>query len=254
MTWRTIAARDLREYWADGTLRNFAALFGALGLAAGVGAADGGVQLAVAVGFLALGAAPLTAVLLAHDRLPTGVASGRARLTLSLPHSRRAYVAGTAVGVLGVAVGALALAVGAAAAAVAVAGAPADAGLLAALVAVGVALAAALVGGTFATTATLRSSTLAAGATAALYCGALAWPGVVGLATTVAGLDLPRVAVDALVVASPVQGAVLALAAGGVTVTPLAGALPWWAGVVSLGAWSIGGTAAAVHRFAGLDL
>lgn len=257
VTWRTVAARDLRESLADGTLRTLGVLFGAGGLLAGRLAADGGdggaVTLVVAA--LALGAAPLTAALLVHDSLPARRASGRTRLTLSLPLSRRAYVVGTAAGAVGVAVGALAVAVAAASAVVVLTGAAADAGLLAAVTVAGVALTAALAAGTTAATATLSSSsTLAAGATAALYGGSLLWPVVVLAGAGLVGAPAQSAVVTAVLALSPVQAAALALAAAGVSVTPLAAALPWWVGAVVLAAWTVGATALAVRRFGRLEL
>lgn len=253
MTWWTIAARDLRESLADGTLWRLGILFGAGGLVAGSLAVDGGgAPLVVAV--LALGAAPLTAVLLAHDSLPARRASGRTRLTLSLPHSRRAYVLGTAAGAFGVAVGALAVAVGATSTVAVLGGGNADAGLIAAVTVVGVALTAALVAGTVAATATLRSPTLAAGVTVALYGGSLLWPVVVLLAAGLVGVPTESPVVTGVLALSPVQAAALALSVAGVSVTPLAGVLPWWAGVLVLAAWVVCATALAVQRFRRLEL
>lgn len=256
MTWQAIAGLDLTTYRADGTLRNFGAFFVLAGAATGALAPAGSVP--TLLGGFALFGAPLTAVTLAHEPLPSRVASGRTRLTLSLPHSRSEYVVG---------VGAVAFAVAAAAGVLAVlvglvtavaAGTPVDVGSLVTVLAGAVALTAASVGATLAVTAGVRSTTLAATLAYGGVLLAFVWPMVVaGFAVVLdatVGASVPQAVFDYAIPATPLYGALYALGFGG-----FSAGLAWpeaarVAGVLSLAAWSAGGTAFAVRRFDSLEL
>jgi ABC-type transport system involved in multi-copper enzyme maturation permease subunit len=257
VTWRVLARRDLREYRAGGTLWKLAAVFALVGaLAALTGTAASGL-LSAALGLVAVFAAPLVAVSFAHDAVPGRVANGRARLTLSLPHSRRAFVAAAAAVAGSLAVLALTAAFSVGLAVAIAVGVAVDAATVAALYAVGVALATAFVGGTLAATVTLRSTTLAATAAYGAFLVSYAWPAVLGVAFAVlnaAGVTLPDGTLDLAVAASPFYAALAVFSGvpvGGLGGGPTTGT---WLGVVSLTAWAAGGIALAVRRFDRVDL
>ena len=115
MTWPVVARRDLRELLAEKTLYYFCALFALVGGGVASIAARGQAptRLSHLVALLFLFATPPLAVTFVQQAIPRSVTTGRIRLTLSLPHSRAAFVAGvgaaavvaalavTAAGVLG---------------------------------------------------------------------------------------------------------------------------------------------------------
>lgn len=257
MTWRVLARRDLREYRASGAVWKLAGVFALVGAGAGVTGTAAPGLLSGALGAVAVFAVPLTAVSLAHDVLPGRAANGRARLTLSLPHSRRAFVAGTAAAVLALALLALTAAFAASLLVAAALGVAVDVATVAALFAVGVALAAAFVGGTLAATATLRSTTLAAALAYGAFLVSYAWPAVLAVATAVveaAGVTLPDGTLDPVNAASPFYAALAVFSGIPVGGLGAGGGTALWLGVASLVAWAVGGTALAARRFDGVDL
>ena len=254
MTWQAVARLDLATYRADGTLRNFGVLFALGGVL--VGATAPADPLSMLLGGIGLLAAPTTAVTLAHDILPGRVVSGQVRVPLSLPHTRREYVVGVGAAAFGVAVAITVLAVFLGLLAATAVGTPVDLPQVAGFLAAGVGLTAALVGGSLAVTAGVRSTTLAAALAYGLFAVSFVWPVVLAatdavLAATV-GVTVPGVALDYAVPVSPVYGAVYGL--GGVAATSLPMAAARAAGVLSLAAWSVGGTALAAERFDRLEL
>jgi Cu-processing system permease protein len=258
VTWRVLAGRDLYEYRVSGTLWKVAVLFALAGTAGAVPASAAAGLLTGALSVVGAFAVPLLAVSLAYGRIPERVASGRARLTLSLPHSARAFVAGSGAAVLAVSVLALASSFAAGTAVAAALGVAVDVANVVSVFVVGLALTAAFVGGTLAATATLRSTTLAAAVAYGWFLVSYAWPAVLtvvlALVEVAVGAQLDNVALEPVIAVSPPYAA-LALfngvpldsvgAENGATV---------WAGVTSLAAWTVGGTTLAARRFAASEL
>lgn len=256
MTWQAVARLDLATYRDDGTLRNFCVLFALVGAAAGATLPAG--PLPTLLGGFALFAAPMTAVTLVHELLPGRVASGRVRLTLSLPHSCREYVVGVGAAAFAVAAVAGVLAVLAGLLTATAVGTPVDLGQVVGFLVAAVALTAAFVGGTLAVTAGVRSTTLAAALAFSFFGASFVWPIIVAVGEAVLaatlGVAVPQVALDYALLASPVYGAVYGLGFGSFSAAQVPAAAARAAGVLSLVAWSIGGTALADRRFGRLEL
>ena len=260
MTWPVVARRDLRELLADSTLLyfcGFLALLGA-GIAFLVARGQQPTSLPDILAVLFMLAVPVTAVIITHDAIPSRVANGRVRLSLSLPHSRAAFVAG--IGAASV-VATLAAAAAATLAALAVYlayGAPTDALATVAMAAITCLLAAAFVGATLAFTARSRSTTLSAATAFGFFLLSFVWPAVVSVGVVVLagsfGVSIPAGAAETATQLSPIYAYQNALSAVGLALSGSAGSLPEWGGVVVLLAWAGLGYALAARRFGGIDL
>lgn len=260
MTWPAVARRDGRELAADNTLLVFVALFVVLG--AGIAYGSTGVErpgpLSDALALVAMFAVPLTAGTVTHEAVPRNVASGRVRLTLSLPHSRRAFLAGVGAARLALVTAVFCLAVAAGAAVYLLRGGPLNALRLGWLVAATVLLGAAFVAVTLAVTARSRSTALAAAASYGFFLLAFTWPAAVALGRVLLagqfGVAVPESTADAVAQLSPVFAFRDAMAAVGATGGVAPGPLPAWACLLVLAAWAAVGFGIAEVRFSRVDL
>jgi Cu-processing system permease protein len=259
VTWPVVARRDLRTLRADNSLLIFGGFFALLAAALAYGATNRGVTpLPTTLAMLFLFAVPLTAGTLTHEAVPNAVASGRARLTLSLPHSRAAFLAGAGAARLATTLLAVAAAVVVAAVVYVFRGAPLAPVAVVAVVAVAVLLAAAFVASTLAFTARSPSTTLAAATTFGFFLLALFWPVALAFGRVVAagqfGVRLGSGFVDTFVVLSPVYAYLNAVAAAGVDSVGTAGSAPDGVGALVLLAWTVLTFALAARNFDTVDL
>jgi Cu-processing system permease protein len=259
VTWPVVARRDLRTLRADNSLLIFGGFFALLAAAIAYGATNGALTpLPTTLAMLFLFAVPLTAGTLTHEAVPSAVASGRARLTLSLPHSRAAFLAGAGAARLATTLLSVAAAVVVTAVVYAFRGGSLAPVRVLAVVAVCALLAAAFVASTLAFTARSRSTTLAAATTFGFFLLALFWPVALALGRVVAagqfGVDLGSGFVDTYVVLSPIYAYLNALAAVGVDSVGPVGSLPDGVGVAVLVGWTVFAFALAAHRFDGVEL
>jgi ABC-type transport system involved in multi-copper enzyme maturation permease subunit len=260
VTWRVVARRDLRELAADNTLPVFVVLFAVLGggIAYGSTRVPSPAPLPDALALVVLFAVPLAAGTVTHEAVPRNVSNGRIRLTLSLPHSRREFLAGVGAARLAVVTASTLVSVAAGALVYLVRGGPLDPLGVAALVALAVLLGAAFVAVALALTARSTSTTLAAATTFGFFLLAFAWPVAVAVGRVVlAGqfrVRLPPGTTDTVVQLSPIYAFQNAANALGVAMSAPTGRLPEWAGVVVLVAWSVLAFALAARRFDGIDL
>lgn len=259
MTWDVVARRDLREFRADRTLLYFGALFALLGGGLAFFATNGSTTQPFSdiLPPVLLFAVPLTAVTLSHSAVPERAASGRLRLTLSLPHSRAAYVAGAGAASVAATVLLTALAAAVGVLVFLLRGGPIELLRLLGLLAASSLLAAAFVAGTLAFTAGSRSPTLSTATAYGFYLLSFIWPAVVAIATVVLasefGVTLPEGLAPHLVHCSPLfafQAAVSLLDAS----APSGGGVSPWFGVLVLAAWVVLGYALAVRKFDRLAL
>lgn len=260
MTWQVVARRDLRELLAEHTLLYFSGFFALLGAGISLLGVRGQqpTPLPNLLAILFTFAVPLTAGTLAHGSIPRSVSSGRIRLSLSLPHSRRAFVAGVGAAT---AIATLAAAVAAVLAGLVVYlvyGGPTDVLGVVALFALAALLAAAFVGATLAFTARSRSTTLSAATAFGFFLLSFLWPAFVAAGTAVlvgpVGVPVPPGTAETVTQLSPIYAYQNAAAAVGLGLSGPAGRIPEWGGVVVLFAWASLGYAAAARRFDGIDL
>lgn len=260
MTWPVVARRDLRELLADNTLLYFCALFALLGAGVAFLATRGQqpTSLPNVLVMLFVFVVPVTAVTLAHESIPRNVANGRVRLTLSLPHSRAAFVAGVSAATFAATLAATTAAALAALVVYVARGAPTELLGAAALLAATGLLAAAFVGATLAFTARSRSTTLAAATAFGFFVVSFVWPAVVTAGTVVLaggfGVTLPAGGFETAIQLSPIYAYQNAVSAVGLNVSGPAGHVPEWGGFVVLFAWAALGYAIAAGRFGGVDL
>ncbi|WP_232703299.1 ABC transporter permease subunit [Halobacterium wangiae] len=260
MTWQVLARRDLRELLADRTLLYFCGFFALVGGGVSLVAARGQspTPLAGILAVLLMFGVPLTGGTIVHEAIPRSVTSGRVRLTLSLPHTREAFVAGAGAAALAATLAATGVGALAALAVYVFRGAPVDVFVTVQTLAVTALLGAAFVGATLAFTARSRSTTLAAATTYGFFLLSFVWPGVVAVGSVVLtgqfGVPVPQQAVDTVVQLSPIYAYQNAVSAVGGGLTGPTGHLPEWGGVVVLLAWASLGYAVAAHRFGGIDL
>jgi len=260
VTWPVVARRDLRELLAEKTLYYFCALFALVGGGVASIAARGQAptRLSHLVALLFLFATPPLAVTFVQQAIPRSVTTGRIRLTLSLPHSRAAFVAGVGAAAVVAALAVTAAGVLGAVAMYLVRGAPVDLLGLVPVLALLVLLAAAFVGATLAFTARSRSTTLSVATGYGLLLLAFFWPVAVSLSTVVlgstVGVPVPGRMVNTVTQLSPVFAYQNAVSALGLGIAGPVGHIPEWGGVVVLLAWAGLGYALAARRFGGIDL
>ncbi|WP_336035801.1 ABC transporter permease subunit [Halobacterium yunchengense] len=254
MTWPVIARRDVRVLRADDALLvypGFLVLFAAVTAYDATGG-RGGASLAATLSLLGLLAVPFVASALTHEAVPGALASGRLRLTLSLPHSRRAFLGGAAVARFAAAFGSVAAAAAVATAVYAVRGGALAPVRTLATLALAALLAAAFVAATLALTARSTSTTYAAAAAVGFVVAAYAWPAAVQFGDSLAGSHLGAGVPDAAVLASPVYAyASAASSAGGPPATAVGDAV---VGAFVLAAWTAVGFALAARRFGRVEL
>lgn len=254
MTWPVVARRDLRELRADNSLLYVGAFLALLGGGAAYLATNppGVATLAGTTSLLVMFVVPLMAVTLVHEQIPREVDTGRARLTLSLPHTRLAYVVGVGAAGLAATMLVLAVAVAVALAVYLVRGAPLSLSSLAAVLALAALFAAAFVGGALALTARTRSTTIGVAYGYGFLVMSFLWPAFVAAGSTLVtgelGVPISSGTADAVVQLSPFyawQNAMSVVDVNSGTVTGSA-----WRGVVVLLAWAVGGTLLGARRFA----
>ncbi len=245
---------------ADNTVTIFVGFFALLAAGISYGSTNSPIAspLTDVLSLLFMFAVPLTAGTLTHEAVPNAVASGRSRLTLSLPHTRTEFLAGAGAARLGAVLAAVGASVVAGAAVHLLRGGPVSLFAVAATVAFGALLGAAFVGATLAFTARSSSTTLAAVAAYGFFMLALAWPAAVALGTVVLaaqfGVSLEPGVADTVIQLSPIYAYQNALSAVGVNTSGPTGLIPEWGGAVVLLAWTVGGFALAARRFDGRDL
>lgn len=260
MTWQVVARRDLRILREDNTLVLFGALFAVLAAGAAYVATNGtsAPPLSGPLASLFLFAVPMTAGVVTHEAVPSAVASGRARLTLSLPHTRWAFLAGTGAARLATTAGSVVVALVAGVVVYVVRGGPLDPVGAVAVVALAALLAAAFVAATLLFTAKSSSTTLAAATTLGFFLLSLLWPVAVTLGRVVLrselGVTVPDTVANVAVLCSPLFAYGNALGLAGVRSVASGPALPAWVGVLSLAAWTAFGFTAATRRFDRVDL
>lgn len=260
MTWQVIARRDLDVLHADRSLLLFPAFFAllALGISYAFTVGRGSTPLSRSLALLFAFAVPLTAGTVTHEAVPSAVSSGRSRLTLSLPHSRSAFLAGSGAARLAVTLASVAAAVLVGALTYAVRGGDLSVVDVALVVALAALLAAAFVAATLALTAGSTSTVLAAASTYAFFLVAFVWPAVVQvlalLASDLLGVTVGETALDVAVLCSPIFAFGNALGAAGIQVVGSSIPFSAWAGVLVLAAWTPLGLAAAAARFGRLEL
>ncbi|MFB6071739.1 MAG: ABC transporter permease subunit [Halobacterium sp.] len=262
MTWLVVARRDVREFRADDTLTYFGAFLGLLGAGIAFAATRGrgAPPLPSTLSVVFTFAVPLTAVTLTHESIPSRVASGRIRLTLSLPHTRTEYVVGVGAAALASTLLVTGVAVAAAAVVYAVRGGQVAPLRLAGAFALAALLAAAFVAGSLAFTARSRSATLSTATGYGFFLLSFLWPAVVAVVEVVlAGqfrVAVPDAVRTAAVHASPIFAFAAALPGVGVDggFSPAVGSIPAWAGLLVLLAWAAAGTVLAAGRFDTVDL
>jgi ABC-type transport system involved in multi-copper enzyme maturation permease subunit len=258
VTWPVVARRDLRALRADNSLLVYGGFFALAAAALAYGSTNAGLTpLPSTLALLFLFAVPLTAGTLTHEAVPSGVATGRIRLTLSLPHPRSSLLAGAGAARLTVTLAGAVAAIAVAAVVYALRGAPVPVVRVLAVLALAALLAAAFVAATLALTAGSTSTTVAAATTYGFFVVAFFWPVALSLARTVLasyGVSVGGGAVDAVVVASPVFAYANALTVVGVDSVTTAGSVPDGVGAVVLFAWTVAGFALAVRRFDRVEL
>ncbi|MCD2203059.1 ABC transporter permease subunit [Halobacterium sp. KA-6] len=260
MTWPVVARRDLRALHADNSLAVFGGFFALLAAVLAYGATNGAgvTPLSTALALLFMFAVPLAAGTLTHEAVPSAVASGRVRLTLSLPHSRSTFLAGAGAARLTTTLVAVVAAIVVATVVYALRGAPVPALRVLAVLALAALLAAAFVAATLAFTARSTSTTLAAATTFGFFALALFWPIALSLVRVVLagqfGVQVRLGLTDLLVVASPLYAYVNALTVVGIDPVATTGSVPDGVGVAVLLAWTLVGFALASRRFARIEL
>jgi Cu-processing system permease protein len=260
VTWQVLARRDLEVLRADRSLLLFPAFFAlfAAGIASVFTRGSGGTPLSSGLALLFVFAVPLTAGTVTHEAVPSAVSSGRTRLTLSLPHTRRAFLVGAGAARLAVTLASVATAVLVGGLTYAVRGGELAVVDVALVLALAVLLAAAFVAATLALTAGSTSTTLAAASTYAFVAVAFFWPVGVQLLALLAsdwlGVTVGETAVDLAILCSPLFAFGNALGVAGIGSIGSSLSLPAWAGVLVLAAWPPLGVAVAVARFDRLDL
>lgn len=247
MSWRVIAEKDVRDAVRDGTLQWNTLFLTLLGAAIAYNHAQlgSGNELPTDLSALFTLVVPLAAVLVAHESIAYERGTGRIHTTLSLPHTRRSVVVGTAVGRGVVVATAVWVALAVAGFIAIVSAAPISPrvylGYSVATIFLGVAVAAMTVG----ISALYRSTTLALVTGVCFVLVSLGWPTILGFAwmigandpmpgwlTTVGGFDPIRgYAKTAVLLAGTDIGA---LGSDGSIIGPplLAG---WAVGVLELG-------------------
>ncbi len=260
MTWPVVARRDLRALRADNSLAVFGGFFALLAAALAYGATNGpGVTpLPAALALLFMFAVPLAAGTLTHEAVPSTVASGRVRLTLSLPHTRSTFLAGAGAARLTTTLVGVVAAIVVATGVYALRGAPVPAVRVLAVLALAAQLAAAFVAATLAFTARSTSTTLAAATTYGFFALALFWPIALSLGRVILagqfGVQVGSAFVDSLVVASPLYAYVNALTVVGIDPVATTGSVPDGVGVAVLLAWTLAAFALAARRFGRIEL
>ncbi|MCG1004514.1 MULTISPECIES: ABC transporter permease subunit [Halobacterium] len=257
--WPVVARRDLRTLRADNSLRIFGGLFALLAFGFAYGATNAGVTpLPTTLALLFMFAVPLTAGTLTHEAVPSAVASGRVRLTLSLPHSRSAFLAGAGAARLATTLVSVVAAIVVATVVYAVRGASVPAVRVLAVLALAALLAAAFVAATLAFTARSTSTTLSAATTFGFFLLAFFWPILLAIGRTVLsgtfGVNVSSSLIDTLVVASPTYAYASALTVVGVEPVASVASVPDGAGAAVLLAWTAVGFALAARRFGRLEL
>lgn len=260
MTWRVVARRDLRVIHADNYLLFFGGFFALLAAAAayGITRGVGGPSLASSLAMLFLFAVPLTAVTMTHEAVPGGVASGRVRLTLSLPHRRSMLLAGAGAARLALTLVSVLAAALLGSIVFVVRGGALALGEVVIVAALAVLLAAAFVAATLALTARSSSTTLAAATTYGFVLLSLFWPIVVNVAGVVFGgqfgVVVAQDTLNAVVLGSPMYAYGAALEFVGGNPVSVTGSYSPWLGVAVLAAWIAVGFALAVWRFDSVEL
>lgn len=260
MTWQVVARRDLDVLRADRSLVLFPVFFALLAAAMAFvfTRGEGGTPLSSALALLFVFAVPLTAGTVTHEAVPSAVSSGRTRLTLSLPHSRTTFLAGSGAARLAVTLASVATAVLVAGFTYGVRGGELGAVDVALVVALAAMLAAAFVAATLALTAGSTSTTLAAASTYAFFAVAFLWPVVVQLLALLAsdwlGVTVGETVVDGAILCSPMFAFGNALGVAGIQVIGSSLSFSAWAGVLALAAWTPVGFAVAAARFDRLEL
>lgn len=260
VTWPALARRDLRELFADRTLYYFCGAFALIGGGIALVSVRGHspTPLAGILTVLFMFGVPLTAVTITNEAIPSSVASGRIRLTLSLPHTREAFVAGVGAAAVAATLLATGSAIVVAGAVYVVRGAPLDVSTLVPVAGVTALLAAAFVGASLALTARSRSTTLSAATTYGFFLLAFLWPAGVTLGSVVLsgqfGVQIPRVTAETVTQLSPIYAYQNTVSAVGLDLGAPVGHIPEWGGVVVMAAWAGLGYALAATRFGGIDL
>jgi len=260
VTWPVVARRDLRALRADNSLLVFGGLFALVAAAAAYGATNGSgtTPLPAVLALLFMFAVPLAAGTLAHEAVPSAVASGRDRLTLALPHDRSAFLAGAGAARLAITVVAVVAAVITASVVYAARGAALSPVRVLAVVALAALLAVAFVAATLAFTAGSTSTTLSAATTYGFFALALFWPIALSLGRVVLtaslGIQVSSGLTDALVVASPLYAYTNTLTVVGVDGVATTGSVPDGIGAAVLLAWTVVGFALAERRFDRVEL
>jgi len=256
VTWPVVARRDLRALRADNSLLVYGGFFAVLAAVLAYNSTRGGLTpLPATLALMFLFAVPLTASTLTHEAVPSGVATGRVRLTLSLPHSRSSFLAGAGAARLSATLLGVVAAIVVATAVYALRGAPVPVVRVLAVLALGALLAAAVVAATLALTARLSSTTVAAAATYGFVLLAFFWPVALNLAEVVlAGWGIQVGGVGELVVASPVYAYANALTVVGVDSIATTGSVPDGVGALVLFAWTVVAFALAARGFDGVEL
>lgn len=257
VTWLVVARRDLRELRADNSFLYLGAFLALLGGAAAYGATatPGVATLAGTMALLVMFAVPLVATTLVHEQIPREVDTGRSRLTLSLPHTRRAYVTGVGAAGLAATLVVLAVAVVVALAVYLARGGPLALPSLAVTLAIAALYAAAFVGGTLALTAASRSTTVGVVLGYGFVLVSFLWPGLVAAGTAILagelGVSVSGGTTDAVVQLSPLYAWQNAMGVVDVNTGTITGSA--WRGVLVLLAWAAGGTLLAARRFDAVD-
>lgn len=260
MTWPVIARRDVAVLRADNSLLLFAGFFALLAGGIAYGSTNGPAVTPFpdVLALLFLFAIPLTAATLVHEAVPSAVVTGRARTTLSLPHTRSTFLAGAGAARLAVTLGAAVTAAVVGAAVYLVRGAALSPFRVLAVLALAALLGAAFVAATLAFTARSTSTTLAAATAYGFFMLSFFWPVALSIGQVVLadqfGVEVGSRVVDALVVLSPIYAYANALTAVNIDTVATTGVVPDVGSVAVLFAWVVLGFALAARRFDRVDL
>lgn len=256
MSWRTIAEKDVRDALRDGTLQWNTLFLSLLGAALAYNHAQlgAGTELPTDLSALFTFAVPLSAVLVAHESIASERATDRIRTTLSLPHTRRSVVVGTAVG-RGIVVAATVwVALTVAALLTIFLAAPITPriylGYSLATILLGVAFAAITVG----ISAAFRSTTLSLVVGGSLVLISLGWPTILGLAWMVAANGPMPDWLTTLGGLDPIRGyakTAVMFAGTGIGALGTDGSI---VGLPLLGGWTLAGLGLGYYRFEHADL